>query len=70
MGTPINSPDARSAWETEFDVTISSNRKLLLDGMHFAGFAPLSTEWWHFSYGDRFWGMYYDHPALFDRILT
>lgn len=31
------------------------NRKLLLDIMHAHEFVNYPTEWWHFSYGDRYW---------------
>lgn len=31
------------------------NRKLLLDIMQAHGFVNYPTEWWHFSYGDRYW---------------
>jgi len=32
-----------------------SNRKLLVDVMSAAGFVNYPQEWWHFSYGDKFW---------------
>ena len=31
------------------------NRKLLRDIMEAHGFVNYPTEWWHFSYGDRYW---------------
>lgn len=31
------------------------NRRLLLDLMQSHGFVNYPTEWWHFSYGDRYW---------------
>jgi len=31
------------------------NRAILLDVMKYQGFVNYSTEWWHFSYGDRYW---------------
>jgi D-alanyl-D-alanine dipeptidase len=31
------------------------NRKLLLEIMQAHGFINYPTEWWHFSYGDRYW---------------
>lgn len=33
-----------------FSKEILDNRKLLFDGMRKFGFAPIRTEWWHFSY--------------------
>jgi zinc D-Ala-D-Ala dipeptidase len=32
------------------------NRKLLFDILTVHGFINYPTEWWHFSYGDRYWG--------------
>ena len=31
------------------------NRKMLLAAMEGAGFVNYGHEWWHFSYGDRYW---------------
>jgi D-alanyl-D-alanine dipeptidase len=33
------------------------NRKLLSDTMTTAGFVNYPTEWWHWSYGDRYWAL-------------
>lgn len=35
-----------------------ANRQLLLDVMHAQGFVNYATEWWHFSYGDRYWAFH------------
>lgn len=42
-----------------------NNRRLLRDVMKQAGFAPYDGEWWHFSYGDKEWAKYYNHPFAF-----
>lgn len=34
----------------DFPQEILDNRKLLFKGMHKFGFAPIRTEWWHFSF--------------------
>jgi len=34
------------------------NRQLLLTIMQAQGFVNYPTEWWHFSYGDRYWAYY------------
>lgn len=44
------------------------NRAILHDAMVDEHFAPFYGEWWHFSYGDREWGAFYDMPALYDQI--
>lgn len=33
------------------------NRAILVEAMHSAGFVNYPTEWWHFSYGDRYWAL-------------
>lgn len=34
---------------------ICKNRRLLREAMEGAGFTGISSEWWHFDYGDRLW---------------
>ncbi len=41
--------------------TAKQNRKLLLGIMNSHGFVNYPTEWWHFSYGDRYWA--YHQPV-------
>lgn len=41
--------------------TAQSNRKLLIDIMASQGFINYPTEWWHFSYGDRYWARFQSH---------
>ena len=45
-----------------------AHRKILLLAMLNAGFAPLPSEWWHYTYGDKFWGAFYNRFALFSTI--
>jgi zinc D-Ala-D-Ala dipeptidase len=39
------------------------NRNLLLEAMESAGFVNYPHEWWHFSYGDRYWAYAKGEPA-------
>jgi D-alanyl-D-alanine dipeptidase len=39
------------------------NRALLLKVMEAHGFVNYPTEWWHFSYGDRYWAYHRGIPA-------
>jgi D-alanyl-D-alanine dipeptidase len=41
--------------------TAQQNRMLLLEIMQAQGFINYPTEWWHFSYGDRYWA--YHQPV-------
>jgi len=40
---------------------VQKNRKTLLEIMQQEGFVNYPTEWWHFSYGDRYWAY---HQAI------
>ena len=40
-----------------FNKEILANRKLLFDGMKQFGFSPIRTEWWHFSYRKKSFGI-------------
>lgn len=47
------------------------NRALLHAAMEQAGFVNYPTEWWHFSYGDRYWAFCTDRAAaLYDTIAS
>jgi zinc D-Ala-D-Ala dipeptidase len=39
------------------------NPGLLIDTMRAAGFVNDPTEWWHWSYGDRYWANLPGKPA-------
>lgn len=46
-----------------------SNQGVLLAAMCKAGFAPLSSEWWHFSYGDQRWAAFYNKKnAIYNAV--
>lgn len=47
---------------------ISSNRRLLYNVMVEAGFTNLPSEWWHYDYGDRFWGYYKNKSSIYEGI--
>jgi D-alanyl-D-alanine dipeptidase len=60
LGTPVNAdPEVGDgACHTNasgLDPGAQANRKLLVDVMAGAGFANYPAEWWHWSYGDRYW---------------
>lgn len=49
------------------DSLVRRLRRLMAGALLDAGFAPLPTEWWHWSYGDDVWAAFYGHPAsLYD----
>jgi zinc D-Ala-D-Ala dipeptidase len=70
MGTAVNaSPlETKGACFTASAVISSAaraNRDLLISAMSSAGFAKYETEWWHWSYGDRYWAYLCAQPTAF-----
>lgn len=51
-------------FELHYDQEITTNRRLLYNAMTEGGFTNIPSEWWHYDYGDSFWG-YYKHTAPF-----
>lgn len=51
------------------DKTIRDNRRLLYNSMTKAGFTNLSSEVWHYDYGDRAWAFYTKNPAKYKGIF-
>ncbi len=49
---------------------IRNNRRLLYTCMTRAGFESLPSEWWHYDYGNRFWGYFNNTPAVYEGIFT
>lgn len=56
--------------EISEDKTIRDNRRLLYYVMTNVGFTNLPSEWWHFDYGDKFWGYYKRKPAIYRGVFT
>lgn len=74
MGTRLNADpeESKNACFTSAD-NISDkakvNRKILIDAMTSAGFVNYPTEWWHWSYGDRYWAYQTKSPnAIYNSI--
>ncbi|CAM3108355.1 M15 family metallopeptidase [Stackebrandtia soli] len=59
MGTPIDAtPEASDGacyTEAIVDAVARRNRDTLTTALESVGFVNYPTEWWHFSYGDRYW---------------
>jgi D-alanyl-D-alanine dipeptidase len=68
LGTPIDATPEQSSGACFFAATNISreartNRALLADVLSAAGLVNYPTEWWHWSYGDRYWAYQEQHPA-------
>lgn len=68
LGTPIDATPEQSNGACFFAATNISreartNRSLLADVLSAAGLVNYPTEWWHWSYGDRYWAFLENHPT-------
>lgn len=68
LGTPIDATPEQSNGACFFAATnitreARTNRALLADVLTAAGLVNYPTEWWHWSYGDRYWAFVEDHPT-------
>lgn len=72
MGTAIAEyiePDKIKTFSDDLTPYQIKNRMLLHDLMVQQDFAPFYGEWWHFSYGDREWAIFYDRGrALYGSV--
>ncbi|GAA4046860.1 M15 family metallopeptidase [Nonomuraea soli] len=62
MGTPVNATPEESDGACYTDaLSISGearqHRKILASALESAGLVNYPTEWWHWSYGDRYWAL-------------
>ncbi|HEY3511781.1 M15 family metallopeptidase [Kribbella sp. NPDC051137] len=68
LGTPIDATPEQSDGACFFAAANVSreartNRSLLADVLISAGMVNYPTEWWHWSYGDRYWAFVEDRPS-------
>ncbi|MCD7805757.1 MAG: M15 family metallopeptidase [Lachnospiraceae bacterium] len=59
-----------ASFEGTEEAVIRDNRRLLYGVMTAAGFTNLPSEWWHYDYGDRFWGYYSKKTAIYRGAFT
>jgi len=53
---------------TEKEWIYCKNRRLLFNIMTGAGFTNYPEEWWHFDYGNQFWGFSTNSNAIYGKI--
>ena len=68
MGTPLNATPEQSGGACYTDASGLSaearhHREILGAALETAGLVNYPTEWWHWSYGDRYWAMTTGAPA-------
>lgn len=68
MGSGFDEP-VDASWTAALEALPASeaqkNRRLLYWAMIESGFSNLSTEWWHFDYGNQLWAYYTDQERAF-----
>ena len=72
MGTPFDDFTERSnttALEKE-DTLARKNRRLLYHALTGVGFTNYPFEWWHYDYGDIFWGAMTGEPVKYPSVYT
>ena len=68
MGTPVDATPEQSGgacWTAAPGLSpfARSHRRLLATVLGWSGFVNYPTEWWHWSYGDRYWALTTGAPA-------
>jgi len=56
-------PDFCATEYAELTAPAAANRLMLAQAMEREGFANYVNEWWHYSYGDRYWARHYGKPC-------
>ncbi len=76
MGTPVNASPEESDGACYFAADNISkiarqNRTILASALGGAGLVNYPTEWWHWSYGDRYWALTLARPhAIFGPVRS
>lgn len=74
LGTPFDAIPEETNYATYFEAKNISemarnNRQILAHALQSVGFVNYYTEWWHWSYGDKYWAIMTNTDyALFDSI--
>lgn len=57
LGTEVNATDAETCHTASPDISTEARerRRVLCSALSAAGMVNYPTEWWHWSYGDRYW---------------
>ena len=55
--TPVESDDACFTAAATIGAEARENRRILIDALTAVGMVNYPTEWWHWSYGDRYWAL-------------
>jgi len=72
MGTPFDSfdIDSRTNPTSKCSQLVYDNRKLLYNIMTYVGFTNYPDEWWHYDFGNQFWGKIKNRTAKYGLATT
>ncbi|MEW6583620.1 MAG: M15 family metallopeptidase [Actinomycetota bacterium] len=72
LGTPFDAfvPEAAARALEGVDVPARDLRRVLFWAMAGQGFTSYVEEWWHFDYGDQFWGLVAERPARYEGVAA
>lgn len=62
-------PDISMTYSNRLSKTARKNREILIDAMQKAGFVNYPTEFWHWSYGDRYWAYVSHHSTAYYGLI-
>jgi len=60
----------RRALLSQNEKLIRQNRRLLYNLLTSFGFTNYPHEWWHFDYGNQFWGIQTQKVAIYNKVLS
>lgn len=72
MGTTLNDPYSKNCYTQSSGISeqAKKNRELLINALEKEGFVNYPYEWWHWSYGDRYWAFIKKKPfAIYGSVL-
>lgn len=72
LGTPFDAfvPEAATRALEHTDLPARDLRRMLFWAMSAQGFTAYVEEWWHFDYGDQFWGLVTERLARYEGIAV
>ena len=63
--TPIAPQNLTYTYSKSISETAKKNRQILIQSMEQVGFINYPPEWWHWSYGDRYWAFMKHCEAIY-----
>ncbi len=68
FGNLFEHDETAHATFTAISEDAQKNRKMLSIALSSVGFVNYPLEWWHWSYGDKYWGYVTDNTAFYDAV--